>query len=51
MKKLSKVAFQGEHGAYSELAALDYFDLEVVTFPCKDFGGCHEPGRLYPYFI
>jgi prephenate dehydratase len=33
----SFVAFQGETGAYSELAALEYFRTEVATLPCKSF--------------
>lgn len=31
------VAFQGEAGAYSELAALEYFKIPVNTVPCRTF--------------
>jgi len=31
------VAFQGEHGAFSEEAALRFFGPNVVTLPCRDF--------------
>jgi prephenate dehydratase len=31
------VAFQGEHGAYSELAAIEYFHRKVNTIPCHSF--------------
>ncbi len=32
-----KVAFQGEHGAYSELAAVQHFSGHIETIPCKNF--------------
>jgi prephenate dehydratase len=32
-----KVAFQGEAGAFSEEAALDYFGADVETLACRDF--------------
>jgi prephenate dehydratase len=36
MKNLH-VAFQGEIGAYSELAAVEYFAPEIETIPCETF--------------
>jgi prephenate dehydratase len=36
MKDL-RVAFQGEPGAYSELAAYEHFRQEIATIPCKSF--------------
>jgi prephenate dehydratase/prephenate dehydrogenase len=32
-----RVAFQGEHGAYSELAAIKYFGTGAITIPRKTF--------------
>lgn len=31
------VAFQGEHGAYSQQAAKKFFGSKVHTVPCKEF--------------
>jgi len=36
MRKL-QVAFQGEPGAYSELAAFEHFRGQITTLPCKTF--------------
>lgn len=32
-----KLAFQGEHGAYSEMAAMKHFGRNIRTIPCKTF--------------
>lgn len=36
-KKAGKIGFQGEHGAYSEQAARQYFGNGADTFPCASF--------------
>lgn len=40
--KLRKIAFQGEPGAYSELAAFEHFGTEIVTLPRESFDGVYE---------
>jgi len=32
-----KVSFQGEHGAYSEMAAYKHFGKKIETLPCRTF--------------
>ena len=41
MKKL-KVAFQGEPGAYSEMAAMAFFGENIKSIPCNMFEGVFE---------
>jgi prephenate dehydratase len=36
------IAFQGEPGAYSELAAFEHFGPEISTQPCESFDGVYE---------
>lgn len=36
------VAFQGEPGAYSELAAFEHFGSEIKTLPCESFDNAFE---------
>jgi prephenate dehydratase len=35
--KISRVAFQGEPGAYSEMAAIGFFGDDVLCLPCASF--------------
>ncbi len=37
-----RVAFQGERGAYSEAAAVTFFDESIEPLPCHDFDGVFE---------
>ncbi len=39
---MTRVAFQGEHGAYSEEAIHQFFGPEVETLPCPGFAGILE---------
>jgi len=34
---MTKISFQGEHGAYSESAAKKFFGKEINTIPCNSF--------------
>ena len=38
----TSVAFQGEPGAYSDLAALEFFGEDVKTVPCESFDAVFE---------
>jgi arogenate/prephenate dehydratase len=40
--KYLKIAFQGEPGAYSELAAYEYFGPNITTLPCPSFEDVFE---------
>ncbi|MFA4872621.1 MAG: prephenate dehydratase domain-containing protein [Patescibacteria group bacterium] len=37
LPKRNKIAFQGEHGAYSEIAAQKYFGIHAAMIPCPSF--------------
>ena len=37
-----KVAYQGETGAYSEMAVYKFFGSKVEPVPCKDFRDVFE---------
>ncbi|HSH01220.1 MAG TPA: prephenate dehydratase [Anaerolineae bacterium] len=45
MSKEIRVAFQGEHGAYSEEAIRQQFGTAVQTMPCRSFGEIFEVVR------
>lgn len=34
---MKRIAFQGEHGAYSEAAAIEHFGLAIEPVPCETF--------------
>ena len=34
---MKRVSFQGEPGAYSEAAAVSFFDDKIKTIPCPTF--------------
>ncbi len=36
-RKICKIAFQGEHGAYSEEAILEHYGPGTATTPCESF--------------
>ncbi|MHA2428900.1 MAG: prephenate dehydratase domain-containing protein, partial [Candidatus Hermodarchaeia archaeon] len=38
----SKISFQGEPGAYSELAAFEHFGPNISTIPCESFERAFE---------
>jgi prephenate dehydratase len=40
--KIRKVAFQGEPGAYSELAAFEHLGPNIQTLPCESFDLAYE---------
>ena len=40
--KIRKVAFQGEPGAYSELAAFEHLGPDIQTLPCDSFDHVYE---------
>ena len=40
--KILKVAFQGEPGAYSELAAFEHLGPDIQTLPCDSFDHVYE---------
>lgn len=39
---MKKIAFQGEHGAFSEVSILEHCGSEVETVPCETFDGVFE---------
>jgi prephenate dehydratase len=43
-----QIALQGEPGAYSELAALEYYNGEIRTLPCPTFDAVFEAVEFSP---